>query len=62
MTLLGLLLALLLLCVVYWAATQLMAAFSVGDPIRTVVLVLLVLLALVYLLGQVGVGPGLRLA
>jgi hypothetical protein len=57
MSLIGLLVALLILCIVYWAATQLMAAFGVGDPIRTVVLVILVLIALVWLLGFVGVMP-----
>jgi hypothetical protein len=57
MPLIGLLVALLVLCVVYWVASQLMTAFGVGDPIRTVVLVILVLIALVWLLGFIGVMP-----
>jgi predicted membrane protein len=62
MSLLGLVIALLILCVVYWAAEKLMAAFGVGEPIHTVVIVLLVLLILVWAVGAfTGYGPGLRL-
>ncbi len=62
MSLIGVLLVLLVACIVYWAATKLMAAFEIGDPIRTVVLVLLVLVLLIYLVGAFGVSiPGIRL-
>ena len=54
MTLLGLLVALLVVCVIWWAAKALMAAFGVGDPIRTVVMVILVLLCLYLLLQALG--------
>lgn len=57
MSLLGILLAVLVLCVVVWAARSLLAAFSVGDPIRTVVIVVLVVLCLVWFLGAVGFMP-----
>jgi hypothetical protein len=48
------LLAVLVVCVVFWAASSLLAAFTVPDPIRTVVLVLVVLVALVWLVGAFG--------
>jgi hypothetical protein len=61
MTLIGLLVGILIVCVVIWAAKALLAAFNVGEPISTVVIVALVLICLVYLAGTVGYGPGLRL-
>jgi hypothetical protein len=57
----SLLLALLVLCVVVWAAQNLMRAFNVGDPIRTVILVVLVVVALVWFLSVLGVNTPLRL-
>lgn len=57
MPILSILIALLILCVVYWAAEKLMAAFGVGEPIHTVVIVLLVILALVYLFSLISAGP-----
>jgi hypothetical protein len=53
-----LLVGLLIFCVILWAARALMSAFGVGDPIATVVYVLLVLLCLIWLLNEVG-GLGL---
>ncbi len=61
MSLIGLLLALLVVCVILWAARALMAAFGVGDPMATVVYVVLVLVCLLYVLGQFGLGPSMRL-
>lgn len=61
MSLLSILLAVLVLCVVVWAARSLMAAFSVGEPIRTVVIVVLVVLCLVWFLGAVGFVSPIRL-
>ena len=63
MSLIGILIVLIVFCVVIWAARSLMAAFGVGDPIATVVYVLLVLIMLIWLLQQFGVigGPVLRL-
>lgn len=52
---LTLLVWLLLFCVLYWAATRLMAAFGVGEPIHTVILVILVILAVYVLIGLVGI-------
>lgn len=63
MSLLSILIVLLVFCIVIWAARSLMAAFGVGDPIATVVYVVLVLICLLWLLQQLGVvgGPVLRL-
>ena len=43
---------------VFWAAQKLMAAFGVGDPIRTVVMVIVVVFMLVWILSAVGLMPG----
>lgn len=51
---LTLLVGLIVVCVVVWAAKMLMGAFGIGDPIATVVYVLLVLVALYWLLGEFG--------
>ncbi len=64
MSLISLLIVLLVFCVVVWAARSLMAAFGVGDPIATVVYVVLVLVMLLWLaqsLGLMSGGPVLRL-
>ena len=63
MDLITLLVALLVFCVVIWAVRMLLGAFSIGDPIATVVYVILVLLMLLWLLQHLGVlgGPALRL-
>ncbi len=56
MSLLSLLVALLIFCVVVWAARALMAAFGIGDPIATVVYVVLVIIGLLWVLGALGGG------
>lgn len=61
MSLIGLLIAVLVLCVVVWAARMLLAAFAIADPIRTVVIVVVVLICLLWFLNLAGVMPGMRL-
>lgn len=61
MSLLGILLGILVLCVVVWSAKALMAAFGVGDPIRTVVIVALVILCLILFLQMLGVDSPINL-
>jgi len=63
MSLVSLLVALLLLCVVIWAARSLLAAFGIGDPIRTVVYVVIVLLVVLWVVQSLGVlgGSSLRI-
>ena len=61
MSLLTLLIIVFVFCIVYWAATKLMTAFGIGEPVHTVVIVILVVLFLFVLLGELGIGPGIRL-
>jgi len=56
MSLIELLIALVVICLVWWAANALMGAFGIGDPIRTVVIVVLVIVPVLYVLSLVG-GP-----
>jgi uncharacterized membrane protein YwzB len=54
MSIVGLLVALVLLCVVIWAAQALLAAFAIKDPLRTVIWVVVVILAVFIVLGYIG--------
>lgn len=56
----GLLLALVVLCVVIWAARAIMAAFGIGDPIATLIWVGIVLVVVFWLVSQFG-GANVRL-
>jgi hypothetical protein len=57
MTVIGLLIFLIVACVLVWGARAIMAATGIGDPIATIVYVLLVVILLLAFLGQVGYGP-----
>lgn len=59
MSLIGLLLLIIVVGVVIWAARRLMAAFSIGEPIATVIYVLLVIALLIVVLNAFGVNTGL---
>ena len=62
MSLLGLLVLLIIIGVIFWAARALIAAFKIPEPIGTVIIVLLVIISLIMVLNQFGVGiPGIRL-
>lgn len=61
MSILGLLIALLIFCVLIWSARALMTAFGIGDPIATVIYVVLVILGLFLLLRALGFGGALGL-
>ncbi len=64
MSLIGLLILLVVFLVVIWAARALLTAFAVGEPISTVIWVLIVLVAVFALLGQFGIigeGPFIRI-
>jgi len=56
MSLVGLLIAVLVICVVLWAVQRLLSAFAVPDPIRTVVWVVIVLIVVIWALNQAGLG------
>lgn len=57
MSLIGLLIMLIIIGLVFWAVRALLTAFSIGDPIATVVYVLLVVIVILYLISAIsGVG------
>lgn len=56
-----LLVALIVLGLIYWAAIKIMAAFGIGEPIHTLVIVLIVVVGVLYVLGVFGLIPGFRL-
>lgn len=49
-----LIVAVLLICVLVWAVRSLTGAFSVGEPIATVLLVVVVLIVVLAFIGWVG--------
>lgn len=64
MSLVGLLIVLIVVCVIYWAIRQILAAFGVGNPIATVVQVVFVLIVVLWIiqnLGLIGSGPLIKL-
>lgn len=54
MSLIGLLVALIILCLVFWCIGQLTSAFSVPAPIVTVIYVILVVFVVLWLLQFLG--------
>lgn len=58
MSILGLLVLIIIVGTVLWAARALLTAFGIGDPIRTVIWVVLVLLLLILVLNSLGVPTG----
>jgi hypothetical protein len=54
MSIIGLLVVLIVALVVIWAVRSLLAAFSIGDPIATVVYVILVLIFVLWFVEQLG--------
>jgi hypothetical protein len=62
MTIIGLLVIVIIACLIWWAIVSLMAAFGLGDPVATVVKVLLVILFCLWLINALGgLGLGLKL-
>jgi hypothetical protein len=54
MNIIGILIALIIICVLFWAVRALMGAFGIGDPIATVVYVVFVVLVVLWLLSAFG--------
>ncbi len=64
MSLIGLLIVLLIFCLVVWAVRAIMSAFGIGDPIATVVWVVIVIIFVIWLvqnLGLMSMGPSIHL-
>ncbi len=56
MSLIGILVALIIIGVLFWAVRALLGAFAIGDPIATVVQVILVVLVILWLVSALGGG------
>jgi uncharacterized membrane protein len=54
MSIIGLLVALLLFCLLVWASQALLTAFGIADPLRTVIWVVVVILGVLIILGYLG--------
>lgn len=52
--LISLVIALFVGCLLYWAAVKIMDAFGIGDPIRTLVIVAIVVVLALYLVRSLG--------
>ena len=61
LSLVNLIVLIIVIGVVLWAVQRLMVAFGIGDPIRTVIYVLLVLAILIVVLEFFGLASPLRL-
>lgn len=63
MSILSLLVVLIVCGLIYWGTNALIAAFGIGDPIATVIKVLVVLVLVLYVVQFFGLMPrGLRLS
>ncbi len=61
MSIVSLLVGLIIIALLFWAVRALLGAFGIGDPIATVVYVLMVVVVILWLLGLVTGSPILRL-
>lgn len=53
MSIVFLLVALIIICLLFWAVNAILGAFGVGDPIATIVKVVFVLLVVLWLVSRV---------
>jgi hypothetical protein len=54
MNIIGLIVGLCVVLLLFWAIRQLLAAFGVGEPISTVVMVIFVVIVVLWLLSFIG--------
>jgi hypothetical protein len=59
MSLIGLFIGLILVLLCVWAVRALLAAFSIGEPISTLVMVIVVILVVLFLIQALGGGHSL---
>jgi hypothetical protein len=57
MSIIGILVTVLVICIVIWVTRSLITAFHVPDPISTVILVVVILILLVWFLDRTGLFP-----
>lgn len=58
MSIISLLVALVVICLVWWALNAILRAFGVGDPIATVVKVVFVVIVILWIISALGYGTG----
>ncbi len=57
MSILGIIAGIIIVCLVFWAVPKLLGAFNVQEPVRTVVWVVVVVLAVLLFLQLSGIYP-----
>lgn len=55
----SLLISLLIIALLYWAAVNILAAFGIGEPVQTIIKVVAVVVAVVTVLRALGMMPSL---
>lgn len=60
-SLVGLLVGLIIIGLVFWAVRALCAAFGIGEPITTVIYVILVIFIVLWLVSFMGYGPAVSI-
>ena len=60
-SLVGLLVGLIIICLIFWAARAILNAFKIEDPIATLVYVFLVIIVIFWLVSLLGVGPSIHI-
>lgn len=58
MSILGILVALIVIGLVWWAINAIMGAFGIGDPIATIIRVVFVVFVILWLLSEFGLFSG----
>jgi hypothetical protein len=61
MSLIGLLIFIIVIALVWWLITAYLLP-HVPQPFRTIIIVILVLIAIFWLLSLIGIGPGIRIS
>jgi len=59
--LLSILIGLIVICLIFWAVRMICGAFSIGEPITTVIYVVLVVFVILWLVSLFGYGPSIRI-
>ena len=59
MSIISVLVALVVICLLFWAVNAILRAFGVGDPIATIVKVVFVVIVVLWLISALGFGTGL---
>jgi cell division protein FtsX len=60
MSLIGFIIFIVVLCLVWWLLTAYLLP-HVPQPFRTIIIVVLVIIAIIWLLSIIGIGPGIHI-